>query len=35
VLIDREGIIRGYYDGLSEAGRAEMLVDLLRVLDED
>lgn len=34
VLIDRAGVIRGYYDGLSEAGRVEMLVDLRRLVDE-
>jgi protein SCO1 len=34
VLIDRDGMIRGYYDGLNEAGRAKMLVDFWRVLDE-
>jgi len=34
VLIDRDGVIRGYYDGLSEAGRAKMLVDFRAVLDE-
>ncbi len=35
VLIDREGMIRGYYDGLNEAGRIEMLADMARVLDEE
>jgi protein SCO1/2 len=34
VLIDRAGVIRGYYDGLNEAGRIELLADLSRLLDE-
>ncbi len=34
VLIDRAGVIRGYYDGLSEAGRIEMLADLRRLVNE-
>ncbi len=34
VLIDRAGVIRGYYDGLTEAGRIELLADLSRLLDE-
>ena len=35
LLIDRAGVIRGYYDGLSEAGRIELLVDLAKLLDEE
>lgn len=35
LLIDRAGIIRGYYDGLSEGGRIELLVDLNKLLDEE
>ncbi len=35
LLIDRTGVIRGYYDGLSEGGRIELLVDLSRLLDEE
>jgi len=34
VLVDRVGVIRGYYDGLSEAGRTEMLADLRRLTRE-
>jgi protein SCO1 len=34
VLIDRAGVIRGYYDGLSGAGRIEMLADLRRLVNE-
>ena len=32
VLIDEAGVIRGYYDGLSDAGRIDLLVDLRRLL---
>lgn len=35
VLIDRAGVIRGYYDGLTDAGRVELLVDLRRLLKEE
>ncbi len=35
LLIDRTGVIRGYYDGLTQAGRIELLVDLRRLLDEE
>lgn len=35
VLIDHAGVIRGYYDGLTDAGRVELLVDLRRLLDEE
>lgn len=35
VLIDRVGVIRGYYDGLSEAGRAECLADLRRLVNQE
>jgi protein SCO1/2 len=34
VLVDRAGVIRGYYDGLSEAGRIALLADLPRLLNE-
>ncbi len=34
LLIDRAGVIRGYYDGLTEAGRIELIADLARLLDE-
>ena len=34
VLIDSMGVIRGYYDGLTAAGRASLIVDLKKVLDE-
>jgi len=34
LLIDKAGVIRGYYDGLTEAGRIELLADLRRLLDE-
>jgi protein SCO1/2 len=35
VLIDRAGVVRGYYDGLTDAGRIELLVDLRRLLKEE
>jgi len=35
LLIDRVGVIRGYYDGLTEAGRIELLVDLRRLVAEE
>lgn len=35
VLIDRAGVIRGYYDGLTDAGRIDLLVDLRRLLKEE
>jgi cytochrome oxidase Cu insertion factor (SCO1/SenC/PrrC family) len=35
VLIDRAGEIRGYYDGLNELGRIELLADLSRLLDQE
>jgi protein SCO1/2 len=35
LLIDRTGVIRGYYDGLTDAGRIELLVDLRRLLAEE
>ncbi len=35
VLIDRAGVVRGYYDGLTDAGRVELLVDLRRLLREE
>ncbi len=35
VLIDRAGEIRGYYDGLNESGRIELLADLGRLLDRE
>lgn len=35
LLIDRTGVIRGYYDGLSQGGRIELLVDLRKLLDEE
>ena len=35
VLIDRAGVILGYYDGLSKAGRIEMLVDLRRLVRDE
>ncbi len=34
LLIDKAGVIRGYYDGLNEAGRIELLADLKRLMDE-
>ena len=34
VLIDRAGVIRGYYNGLSEAGRIQLLADLRRLVQE-
>ncbi len=34
VLIDRTGVIRGYYNGLSEAGRIQLLADLRRLVQE-
>ena len=35
VLIDRDGVIRGYYEGLTEAGMADLQRDLLRLVEED
>jgi cytochrome oxidase Cu insertion factor (SCO1/SenC/PrrC family) len=35
LLIDNAGVIRGYYDGLTQAGRIELLADLNRLLDEE
>ncbi|KAF0244810.1 MAG: hypothetical protein FD180_2181 [Planctomycetota bacterium] len=34
VLVDREGRIRGHYEGLTEPGRAELMDDLTRVVNE-
>ena len=34
VLVDRTGKIRGYYDGLDEKGRADLIRDLDLILDE-
>ncbi len=34
LLIDKAGVVRGYYDGLNEAGRIELLTDLQRLLSE-
>lgn len=34
LLIDEAGVIRGYYDGLNDAGRIDLLVDLRRLLSE-
>ena len=35
VLIDRTGVIRGYYDGLSESGRIELISDLRRLVSQE
>ncbi len=35
LLIDRVGVIRGYYDGMTEAGRIELWADLRRLVNEE
>lgn len=35
LLIDRTGVIRGYYDGLAEAGRIKLLKDLHRLVSQE
>ena len=34
VLVDREGFVRGYFDGIDDAGRAELLTELRAILSE-
>ncbi|MEM1107753.1 MAG: SCO family protein [Planctomycetota bacterium] len=34
VLVDREGVIRGFYDGLTPLGMAELQADIRRLLEE-
>jgi protein SCO1/2 len=35
VLVDRQGMIRGFYDGLTPEGMAELRRDLIRLLEGD